>query len=411
MSYLAFEPERLAAMYTSLQKLGDQLQVVVHRLNYSLLYLPEVHGQLHYCRSLIESEQIIVGNVLKSDLNFSHMVPSPVAMGIRCRLDDWLKHNPGWWAEATHPQATRIDELLRPVANDPHIAGKIIDDTSFLAPLIYGAHDTSIIARLWLSATDPRTTTIHIAGQRIIRLVRAVFEEHDWNDGIAPTWNDLIDQRRIEKEVKDLLGQVIAPWQMQFSGLAHQWNWDAQEGLVRLRDVARSRSAALALANGLADSLLLNLRVLPLNKQLRLQHIDDVAFSIGSSTEIFQRAKIDQGEFQASNIATLLSLPSQSPLRVPWPLSLAVSQATRSLARVFDDSDEIAKSSAIDKIKSREALAGIAYSAVWVSALSQGRINEQTLEPPAEVQLELQHTFDSIINQADKGELSAIIND
>ena len=134
MSYLAFEPERLAAMYTSLQKLGDQLQVVVHRLNYSLLYLPEVHGQLHYCRSLIESEQIIVGNVLKSDLNFSHMVPSPVAMGIRCRLDDWLKHNPGWWAEATHPQATRIDELLRPVANDPHVAGKLIDDTSFLAP-------------------------------------------------------------------------------------------------------------------------------------------------------------------------------------------------------------------------------------------------------------------------------------
>ena len=332
-------------------------------------------------------------------------------MGIRCQLDDWLKRNPGWWAEATHPQPTRIDELLRPIANDPHVAGKLIDETSFLAPLIYGAHDTSNVARLWLSATDPRTTTVHIAGQRIIRLVRVVFEEHDWNDGIAPTWNDLIDQRRIEKEVKDLLGQVIAPWQMQFSGLAHQWNWDAQEGLARLHDVARSRSAALALANGLADSLLLNLRVLPLNKRLRLQRIDDVAFSIGSSTAIFQRAKIDQGEFRASNIATLLSLPSQSPIRMPWPLSLAVSQATRSLARVFDDSDEITKSSAIDKIKSREALAGIAYSAVWISALSQGRINEQTLEPPAEVQIELQHTFDSIINQADKGELSAIIND
>lgn len=82
-----------------------------------------------------------------------------------------------------------------------------------------------------------------------------------------------------------------------------------------------------------------------------------------------------------------------------------------SIARVFDDSDEVTKSSAIDKIKSREALAAIAYSAVWVSAVSQGRINEQTLEPPAEVQLELQHTFDSIINQADKGELSAMIND
>jgi hypothetical protein len=411
VSYLAFEPERLAAMYTSLQKLSDQLQVVIQRLNFSLLYLPEVHGQLHYCRSLIESQQIVVGNVLKSNLNFSHMVPSPIAMGIRCQLNDWLKRNPGWWAEATHPQSSRIDELLRPIANDPHVAGKLIDETSFLAPLIYGAHDTSNVARLWLSATDPRTTTVLIAGQRIIRLVRAVFEEHDWNDGIAPTWNDLIDQRRIEKEVKDLLGQVIAPWQMQFSGLAHQWNWDAQEGLVRLRDVARSRSAALALANGLADSLLLNLRVLPLNKQLRLQQIDDVAFSIGSSTEIFQRAKIDQGEFRASNIAALLALPSQSPIRVPWPLSLAVSQATRSLAQVFDDSDEITKSSAIDKIKSREALAAIAYSAVWVSALSQGRIHEQTLEPPAEVQLELQHTFDSIINQADKGELSAIVND
>jgi hypothetical protein len=411
VSYLAFEPERLAAMYTSLQKLSDQLQVVIQRLNFSLLYLPEVHGQLHYCRSLIESQQIVVGNVLKSNLNFSHMVPSPIAMGIRCQLNDWLKRNPGWWAEATHPQSSRIDELLRPIANDPHVAGKLIDETSFLAPLIYGAHDTSNVARLWLSATDPRTTTVHIAGQRIIRLVRAVFEEHDWNDGIAPTWNDLIDQRRIEKEVKDLLGQVIAPWQMQFSGLAHQWNWDAQEGLARLHDVARSRSAALALANGLADSLLLNLRVLPLNKQLRLQQIDDVAFSIGSSTEIFQRAKIDQGEFRASNIAALLALPSQSPIRVPWPLSLAVSQATRSLAQVFDDSDEITKSSAIDKIKSREALAAIAYSAVWVSALSQGRIHEQTLEPPAEVQLELQHTFDSIINQADKGELSAIIND
>ncbi|MEY3148065.1 MAG: hypothetical protein RL688_1284 [Actinomycetota bacterium] len=411
MSYLAFEPERLAAMYTSLQKLSDQLQMVIQRLNFSLLYLPEVHGQLHHCRSLIESQQIVVGNVLKSNLNFSHMVPSPIAMGIRCQLDDWLKRNPGWWAEATHPQPTRIDELLWPIANDPHVAGVLIDETSFLAPLIYGAHDTSNIARLWLSATDPRTTTVHIAGQRIIRLVRAVFEEHDWNDGIAPTWNDLIDQRRIEKEVKDLLGQVIAPWQMQFSGLAHQWNWDAQEGLARLHDVARSRSAALALANGLADSLLLNLRVLPLDQQSRLQRIDDVAFSIGSSTAIFQRAKIDQGEFRASNIATLLALPSQSPIRVPWPLSLAVSQATRSLAQVFDDSDEISKTSAIDKIKSREALATIAYSAVWVSALSQGRINEQTLEPPAEVQLELQHTFDSIINQADKGELSAIIND
>ena len=107
-------------------------------------------------------------------------------------------------------------------------------------------------------------------------------------------------------------------------------------------------------------------------------------------------------------------VPKNHRLAMKWYLSGAAKKEPEALYNVgdlFDDSDEITKASAIDKINSREALAVIAYSTVWVSAVSQGRIQEQTLEPPAEVQLELQHTFDSIINQADKGELSAIIND
>jgi len=156
--------------------------------------MPEIRSLLQRAISLLESQEDRVRRILNSSfLNLSDSY-SLTFNSSAYLLNRWVTHHPGWWSDATHGETTEIDILIAKVAGSPLDAGRLIDSTSFLAPLIYGCNDTEVVRKLWLSATDPRMTSVTTAGQRITRLVEEVFGDQEWREGIAPTWVDIHKQ-------------------------------------------------------------------------------------------------------------------------------------------------------------------------------------------------------------------------
>jgi hypothetical protein len=326
-------------------------------------------------------------------------------------LNRWVTHHPGWWSDATHGETTEIDILIAKVAGDPLDAGRLIDSTSFLAPLIYGCHDTEVVRKLWLSATDPRTTSVTAAGQRITRLVEEVFGDHEWRDGIAPTWVDIHELKQIRQKIRDLLGEVVAPWQLQFTGLAHEWRWSAETGIHYLKKIAEVENAAASVSQGLGPALYRNLSDLPDDSSDRLQRINSIAFAVGASTELLRNSKVRQADMDSDHLSTLLTIPTLLSLKLPWPTSLLIGKSNSYVVNLLDRTPEVRVTSAMHMLQHRSALASIAFMAVFNSALTSGRMNESNVQPSPGVQLELQHTVDMIDNPTARGQVLADLSD
>jgi hypothetical protein len=276
--------------------------------------------------------------------------------------------------------------------------------------LVYGAHDPGIVRSLWLSATDPRTTSVATAGHRIKRLVETVFDSQDWRRGIAPSWVDIHEQKRIQCEIRKILGEVIAPWQLHFTGLASEWKWSADDGVGYLKKISKSKEAASSLSLGLGSALYRNLSELPVDDSERLQRIEFIAFAVGASTEILQGAKVRQAQLDSDHLAALLAIPTMLPIKAPWPTSLVLGKITTGLVQQLDTTDDRKVSSATEQAQQHQALAAIGYIAVFNSALTSGRLESPLEEPSTELKLELQHTVDSLDNAASRGQVLAEIH-
>jgi hypothetical protein len=326
-------------------------------------------------------------------------------------LNRWVTHHPGWWSDATHGETTEIDILIAKVAGSPLDAGRLIDSTSFLAPLIYGCNDTEVVRELWLSATDPRTTSVTTAGQRITRLVEEVFGDQEWREGIAPTRIDVHKQLTTRQQIRDLLGEIVAPWQLQFTGLASEWSWSAETGIHYLKKIADAENAAMAISQGLGSALYRNLSNLPEDSSDRLHRIDSIAFAVGASTELLRNAKVRQADMDSDHLSTLLTIPTLLPLKLPWPASLLMGKSKSHVVDLFDKTPEVRITSAMQMLQHRSALASIAFMAVFNSALTAGRIDQPNDRPSPDVQLELQHTVDLIDNPTARGQALADLTD
>ena len=297
------------------------------------------------------------------------------------------------------------------VARDPIEAGRLIDSTSFLAPLVYGSHDMETLRMFWLSATHPQTTTVSTAGDRIKRLVDTVFGDQDWRTAMAPSWVDIHERSRLRKEIHKILGEVIAPWQLQFAGLSTEWNWSTETGVHYLKKVSESAGASAALSQGLGMALYRNLSELPDNELERRQRIDAVAFSVGVSTQLLRNAKVRQEQMRSDHLSTLLSIPTMLPLKLPWPASLAIGTVRSLVVDELDATPDTKTSSSLKMLEQRGALASIAYMAVTSAAISSGRLENPNSAPSADLRLELQHTVDSLDNAASRGQVLADIID
>jgi len=411
MSRLACDPQRLADLARILRSAQNEIELQIRLTEIGDLAIPQVHSYLQQSLNLLEHQETRVRKVLNSSfLNLTNSY-SLSFNSTAYLLNRWVAHHQAWWSDATHGEQTRIDVLISTVAADPIDAGRLIDSTNFLAPLIYGSHDLGVVRTLWLSATDPQTTSVSTAGERIKRLVETVFGDQEWHTAMAPSWVDIHEQSRLRREIREILGEIISPWQLQFSGLASEWNWSSETGVHYLKKATESADAASSISQGLGMAVYRNMSDLPNNEIERRQRIDAVAFSVGVSTELLRQAKVQQARMDSHQLATLLSIPTLLPLKLPWPSSLVINKTHSLVAGQLDTTSETEISSSLEMLQQRSALASVAYMAVFNAAITSGRLENVNDDPSAELRLELQHTVDSLDNSTARGQILADIID
>ena len=408
-SRLGVDPQRMTALARSLDRLDEQLRMHIGFDDSSTWFGSDIRRKLERCSAIVQQQGSGVRRILSS--SFFDLIEQPrTFLGTDASaIDRWVDDHPSWWSDATHGQPTMIDSWATAIVDDPVAVGQLIDSTDFLAPLIYGIRDAGLLRSLWLTATNPLLVSPAVAGQRIRRLLDTVFGSQTWRHGIARSRIDVPQRNRMQDEVRAMLGEVAAPWQIHFSGLAHEWGWDPQKGIGYLEKIAESRRAALSISEGLGAALYANLSHLPNDDEIRIQKIDAVAFAVGVSTTVVRDAKISEARSQASHVSSLMSLPTKFPLKLPWPASLMIGSVTSRLAGTFDSTKQTAASSTVYMIESRELLSAIAFMAVWKSALRSGRMPQPSAPPPTAVVLELQHTVDSISNATARGQAAVEI--
>lgn len=411
MSRLACDPQRLADLARILRSAQNEIELHIRLTEIGDLAIPQVHSYLQQSLNLLEHQETRVRKVLNSSfLNLTNSY-SLSFNSTAYLLNRWVAHHQAWWSDATHGEQTRIDILIATVAADPIDAGRLIDSTNFLAPLIYGSHDLGVVRTLWLSATDPQTTSVSTAGERIKRLVETVFGDQEWHTTMAPSWVDIHEQSRLRREIREILGEIISPWQLQFSGLASEWKWSSETGVHYLKKATESADAASSISQGLGMAVYRNMSDLPNNEIERRQRIDAVAFSVGASTELLRQAKVQQARMDSHQLATLLAIPTLLPLKLPWPSSLVINKTHSLVAGQLDTTSETDISSSLEMLQQRSALASVAYMAVFNAAITSGRLENVNDDPSAELRLELQHTVDSIDNSTTRGQILADIID
>ena len=411
MSRLACDPQRLADLARFLRSTRDEIELLIRLTDIGDLAIPQVHSSLLQSLALLERQETRVRKILNSSfLNLSDSY-SLSFNSTAYLLNRWVAHHAAWWSDATHGEPTKIDSLMAKVARDPIEAGRLIDSTTFLAPLVYGSHDLETLRALWLSATNPQTTTVASAGNRIKRLVETIFGDQDWRTAIAPSWIDIHERSRLQREIRIILGEVVAPWQLQFAGLSTEWNWSTETGVHYLKKVSESAGAAAALSQGLGMALYRNLSELPDNELERRQRIDAVAFSVGVSTQLLRNAKVRQAQMSNDHLATLLSIPTMLPLKLPWPSSSAIGKVRSLVVDELDTTSDTKVTASIKMLDQRGALASVAYMAVINAAMNAGRLENPTSTPSSDLRLELQHTVDSLDNSTTHGQVLADIID
>ena len=411
MSHLACDPQRLADLARILRSAQNEIELHIRLTEIGDLAIPQVHSYLQQSLNLLKHQETRVRKILNSSfLNLTNSY-SLSFNSTAYLLNRWVAHHQAWWSDATHGEQTRIDVMIATVAADPIDAGRLIDSTNFLAPLIYGSHDLGVVCTLWLSATDPRTTSASTAGDRIKRLVETVFGDQEWHTAIAPSWVDIHEQKQIRQQIRDLLGEVVAPWQLQFTGLAHEWRWSAKTGIHYLKKIAEAENAAAAVSQGLGPALYRNLSDLPDDSSDRLHRINSIAFAVGASTELLRNSKVQQADMDSDHLSTLLTIPTLLSLKLPWPSSLVINKAHSLVAGQLDTTSETEISSSLEMLQQRSALASVAYMAVFNAAITSGRLESVDDDPSAELRLELQHTVDSIDNSTTRGQILADIID
>ena len=410
MSQLSCNPQRLALLVRSIRQIQDEVTLHIRITEIGNLAIPEVHSRLRQTMTMLELLENRIKRILNSSFfdisESSELKFNSDALFIR----RWVIQHPEWWSDATHGEPTNLENFLSRISEHPLECGRLIDASNFVAPLIYSVHDPSIIRRLWLSATDPRTTSVVTAGQRLRKLVEEVFGDQQWRHGIAPSWVDIHEQSRIYREIQTILGEVIAPWQLQFTGLTTDWKWSADERMSYLKKVADSEVAAASLSQGLGSALFRNISELPDDPHLRRARIDSIAFAVSTSTEVLRNAKVQQAQMDTDHLATMLAIPTILPLKLPWPSSLMIGQVTTGLVQRIDTTEGVNVSSAIEQIRHHEALAAIGLMGVWQAAITSGRIESPVDEPPPDLQLEMQHTLDVLDNPGMRGQAFAEIS-
>lgn len=407
MPLLTFDPERVGLLRRAL----DDLVLTVERLQ-AMQVQPEIQDVL--LRAQRSSRAALV-NVEESLREFAagRGVDSPPCrepVDSARHFTRWTSSSSHWWTKATTQSETRGDEILAEFACDrePWRAGELIDSMPSIEGLVLGVANLAAMEKLWMDATDPRTTSPELAGRRIKRLLTVIFDERSWERGVATGSIDPVERSRRDVALRHLAARISAPWQIHFSGLP-QWQWTASEGARRLHQLAELETGADILLSGLAGAVRRSLAELPEDHAGRIERIDAVARGIGTSLEVRRIAEVERAH-AGSGFDTLRSVLSTLSIDGPWPISLLVDAGAEWVGGYFDTADERVRATILEGLALRQVLATVAAAAVVNAALVQ--ISKSDDRPSMDrmrsnLALEVRHAYQSIDNAAGRGQALA----
>ena len=386
----------------------------------------EATGQLERARHFLEGARMdgtlhdhlrhvdeIIRVIIETHRALGRILASPLALEPERRqsalialVDGWIA-NPKWWARSTTRASTPIDDVWRTVSHDTVSLDAVmnrsidVDDVRRLQGLLFGAADFATVRTALIESVDPARLEPHQARARIEALATAIFDEPGDRPVFANARVDIERLRQRRSELRALLGELCAPWQLHFTGLADQWGGDPTTGLDLLRRVATDARAASALAAALPAAMSAAFGDLPTDHPSRLRRIDEIAFSIGATTRILEVARVEESVAKAERREFALGLPSYLPLGLSWTASVTIGAASALIGNRLDDSDDVREAAAASERELRERLAEIASRDVLRSAIAVGLADTDNV--PIDVRLEMQHARDSIFDSGDRG--------
>lgn len=326
-------------------------------------------------------------------------------------IDHWIADRK-WWARSTTRDSTPIDPVVNMMTADTSTRDALIDiivadGTHRLSALLFGATNIARIRDLWVRATDPRTVDPEVARSRIEAVAAAVFAEPGERATISGARLDVVALKKRRSDLRELLGQMAAPWVLHFTGLASRWRGDPESGRDLLHRIAEHAAAAVRLRDGLVPAIENAFRDMPTGHGERMTRIDEIAFAVGAGTEILRRVEVDEAHHAASTRSALLSIPGHLPLGLSWPAGLALGAATSVVAGRLDSRHDVEERSARTEHDDRERLARVAETSARRAAIEDGLMNADATHVPADVRVQIQHAADAISNAADRGDAFA----
>jgi hypothetical protein len=325
------------------------------------------------------------------------------------RYQAWADQTPHWWAQATTEASTRSDEILGSLSDEfvNEHAGEFIDALPDLELFVLGTADLSMVEAIWTRATDPATTSSHVAGQRIRRLLDVIFDDRPWESGVATGSIDPVQRSWRDVELRNFAARIVAPWQLEMTSRS-DWGWTPADGARRLHQMSKLESAADILFVGLAEALRHSLALIPEEPADRRAHIDAVARAVGTSLEVHQMSDVDRARSD-SDFDTLRTVLGTLAIDGPWPISILIDAGAQWVGDYFDTSDARIDTAILESLNKREILASIAVVTVMATSLAQSRRHSSRTSDsqptiPSHLIDELRYTYQSIDNSAGRGQ-------
>lgn len=313
-------------------------------------------------------------------------------------FDAWGAEGAAWWTERFVASSTTADSILRRVIDnsaEQSFADRIRADVA----LLHGVSDFAVVADFWTRATDPDTVPVDVAGARIRRLLDAIVVHRADHSFLVVPAGHQGDVEQRDRDIDQLLALVIAPWSLQFTALAREWNWTPQEGLHRLHEMLTIPAVASAVAAGLPAAVDRALTDLPADEFARQRRIDDVAAGSGATVDAVGAAVLGRSTTPLDRLDDLVGL-------VPWgswALGVAAGTAASTLVQRLDHRASEERRVAGQAVARRGTLATVAMTAVANDAVKHGRIGTSARQVNDDLAHELERTRVTFDSAADRG--------
>ncbi|MEX0847088.1 MAG: hypothetical protein WD023_04845 [Ilumatobacteraceae bacterium] len=204
------------------------------------------------------------------------------------------------WPDEVEPGPNAADALFALLIDRPRAASTFLGLTAEQPGILFrSAVDETLVHRLLLVGTSPRHATTAEAGRILVPILDWLqYDEraylHGWHGTTWPGGG----RDGSTPHVGTMLGDVIAPWLLQFGNRADDWGWSREEADDSLRWIARDdvSMAALVGAIGQWQQMLAATRFTTPDGSLDFDALLDVSTTLAQLASAMREADIKAAE-------------------------------------------------------------------------------------------------------------------